>query len=171
MKTKKILSIVAFLIVAFFVYYAVNSTPVISDAKYTYHGGYKWLNDYGEGAEIAKAQNKPMFIYFWTIWCTYCEKFQTEVLSDKGLSEILQKDFVLIAVDMDINKEDTNRFKVSAPPHELFLHDNGEIITRIPGYVPLEQFLPVVKSVKDLHYSGPAEATDVKAEAVISPGQ
>jgi thioredoxin-related protein len=59
---------------------------------------------------------------------------------------------VLIAIDMDINKEDTNRFNVQAPPHELFLDENGNLITRVPGYVSEEEFLILLTQVRDFHH-------------------
>lgn len=150
MKTKKTLSITALLIVAFFIFYAVNSTPVISDQNYTYISNLVWYNRYEDGAKVASELNKPMFVYFWTIWCTYCEKMHKEVYDDPTVNKILKEDWVLIAVDMDVNKEDTNKFGVSAPPHEIFLLPNGDIITRIPGYVPRDQFLSIILSAEEL---------------------
>ncbi len=152
MKTKKVLTIIALVVIAVFVYYTVNVTPIISDSEYTYISGFTWYNTYEAGQEVALKENKPMFVYFWTIWCTYCEKMHVEVFPYEPTTEILKNDFVLIAVDMDVNKEDTNRFKVQAPPYELFLTPDGETITAIPGYVPKEDFYKVLKEVRDSHY-------------------
>ena len=154
MKTKKVLTIAALVVLIFFVYYTVNVTPIISDSEWTYISGLKWYNTYEEGSVVAKELNKPMLVYFWTIWCTYCEKMHVEVFPYEPTMEILKNDFVLIAVDMDVNKEDTNRFKVQAPPYELFLTPDGETITAIPGYTPPEEFYKTIKSVKDYYYFG-----------------
>ncbi len=153
MKTKKILTIVALLSVVVFIFYAVNATPIISDKEWTYIGGMNWYPTYEQGAAVAQETGKPMLIYFWTIWCTYCEKMQVEVFPYPPIKEILENDFVLVAVDMDVNKEDTRRFNVQAPPHELFLDENGGIITRVPGYVPETSFLDLVIMVRDYHHS------------------
>jgi len=154
MKTKKILTVTALGILIFFMYYAGKATPVISDQNYTYIGNMVWYNRYADGLAFAQEQNKPIFVYFWTIWCTYCEKLHKEVYSDPTVQKILTENFVLVAVDMDVNKEDTNKFGVSAPPHELFLLPNEEIITRIPGYVPKDEFLRVINSVKSFAGAG-----------------
>lgn len=148
MKTKKILTVTALGILIFFMYYAGKATPVISDQNYTYISNLVWYNRYDDGAAVAKELNKPMFVYFWTIWCTYCEKMHKEVYDSPDVNKILKEDFVLVAVDMDVNKEDTNKFGVSAPPHEIFLLPNGEMISRIPGYVPKDEFLRTIHSVK-----------------------
>ncbi|MEE8168863.1 MAG: thioredoxin family protein [Candidatus Hydrothermarchaeales archaeon] len=154
MKTKKVLTIIALIALLSFVYYAVNVTPVISDQNYTYLSGFTWYNSYEKGAVVAKELNKPMFVYFWTIWCTYCEKMQVEVFPYEPTAKIMREDFVLIAVDMDVNREDANRFKVQAPPYELFLTPEGERITAIPGYVPEEEFYRVIKEIRDFYYGG-----------------
>jgi thioredoxin-related protein len=153
MRTKKLLTIIAFLAVVVFVFYAVNATPIVSDNDWTYIGGMNWYQTYEDGAAVAQQTGKPMLVYFWTIWCTYCEKMQVEVFPYPPVKEILEEDFVLIAIDMDVNKEDTNRFNVQSPPHELFLDENGEIITRLPGYVPEDTFLQVLTQVRDVHHS------------------
>jgi len=148
MKTKKILTVVALGIVIFFMYYAGKATPVISDQNYTYISHLAWYNRYADGLAAAQEQNKPIFVYFWAIWCTYCEKMHKEVYDNPEVNKILKEDFVLVAVDMDVNKEDTGKFGVSAPPHEIFLTSGGDIITRIPGYVPKDEFLRTILSVK-----------------------
>ena len=153
MKTKKTLTIVAFLVVVVFVFYAVKATPIISDKEWTYIGGMTWYQSYEQGAAVARETGKPMLVYFWTIWCTYCEKMQVEVFPYPPTKKILEEDFVRIAIDMDVNKEDTSRFNVQAPPHELFLDENGNTITRIPGYVPEETFLELLTQVRDFHHS------------------
>ena len=162
MNTKKVLTIIALLAVVVFVFYAVNATPVISDNEWTYIGGMEWYQTYDQGAAVAQETGKPMLVYFWTIWCTYCEKMQTEVFPYPPTKKMLEEDFVRVAIDMDVNKEDTNRFNVQAPPQELFLDESGDIITRIPGYIPEEAFLDVLTQVRALHKS--------RKKTVITPG-
>ncbi len=148
LKTRKILTIVAIGAVLVFAYYAANATPVISDQNYTYIAELEWYNTYDAGAKAAAEAKKPMIVYFWTIWCVYCEKYHKEVFSREDIRQILAQDFVRVAIDMDVNKEDTRRFNVAAPPHVIFMTYNGEIITRVPGYMPADEFKEVLLSVK-----------------------
>ncbi len=150
-KTRKILTIVGLGIVVFFLYYATNQTPIISDQNYTYIAELKWHNTYDRGQEVALEENKPMIVYFWTIWCTYCEKLHREVYSRGDIREILDKDFVKVAIDMDVNKEDTQRFNVYAPPYIMFMTPQGGVITKIPGYIPADEFKPIIEGVKNNH--------------------
>lgn len=148
-KVRRILTIAFLILVFFFLAYSAKATPVVKDKDYTYIGNLKWYNDYETGLKVAQEQNKPIFMYFWAIWCTFCEDLHKYVYSDPEVSEILKNEFVLVAVDMDVNKKDTQKFNVAAPPHEIFLTKDGEIITRVPGYIPRDDFLSITRSVLD----------------------
>ncbi len=147
MEQRKAITIIFLSIMLLFVYYAINAAPLLTDEEYTYLGDLKWYKTYEQGKTVAEETGKPMFLYFWTIWCPYCEKMQTEVFPQPEINRLLRENFVLIAIDMDVNKEDAKRFGVQYPPHELFLTPEGEIITRIPGYVPADSLLSVLRQV------------------------
>lgn len=160
MRYKKALTLSMLVVTMLFLYYSLSAAPLISDSNYTYLGGLRWYNTYDEGLKVAVAENKPMLVYFWAIWCTWCEKMNTEVYPDKEVSAILKEDFVLVAVDLDANKEDVRRFNVQYPPNEIFVSPKGEVITRIPGYVRKEDFLPILLQVG----SSPESKISITAE-------
>lgn len=147
MEQRKAITIIFLSIMLLFVYYAINAAPLLTDEEYTYLGDLKWYKTYEQGKTVAEETGKPMFLYFWTIWCPYCEKMQTEVFPQPEINRLLSENFVLIAIDMDINKEDAKRFGVQYPPHEIFLTPKGEVITRIPGYVQADSLLSVLRQV------------------------
>lgn len=148
MKPKKAITILALVVVVFFAYYSMNAAPLISDENYTYLSGLSWYKTVDEGLQVAKQQSKPMLVYFWAIWCKYCEKLHTEVYPSAEINKMLRDDFVLVAVDLDVNKEDARSFNVQYPPHLVFLSPEGKILTRIPGYLSGEELLPIMKQVK-----------------------
>ena len=135
-------------IVLLFIYYSTGAAPVISDENYTYISGLTWHNTYEAGIQDAREENKPLLVYFWAIWCKYCRKFHEEVYPDEEISKILKEDFVLAAIDLDTNTRDAQKFGVQYPPHLLFLTPDGEVITRIPGYLPKEELLPILLNIK-----------------------
>lgn len=154
MRPRKVLTITTLVALTLFVYYATNAAPLISDSNYTYLSGMRWYKTYDEGAKVAKEEGKPIFLYFWTIWCVWCEKLQTEVYPQEEIAGILRKDFVLVAVDMDVNKEDARRFNVPYPPNEKFLTPDGRVIKELAGYAPPEEFYLVLKHARDSYYRG-----------------
>lgn len=149
MKPKKAITILALATALLFVYYSMNAAPLISDEKYTYIAGMKWYKNYDEGQKAAREQNKPMLVYFWTVWCKFCQTLHEEVYPDPEISRILKEDFVLVAVDLDENKVDARRFGVQYPPYLIFLTPEGKQIATIPGYVSREQLLPILRQIKE----------------------
>ena len=165
MKPKKIINIVVLVAIVAFMYGSVNSSAILSDEKHSYLGGIKWYssngagynNTFGAGENAtgyqvalaqAKAENKPILIYFWAVWCQYCEKFETGTLPDPRIKPILENEFVLIGVDLDEDGGTAQRWGVSYPPHELFITPDEQEITRVPGYVDAASFYATIQGVK-----------------------
>lgn len=165
MKPKKIINLVVLVVIVVFMYASVNSSSILSDEKYSYLGGLKWYssngvgynNTFGAGSDStgydvalaqAKAENKPILIYFWAVWCQYCEKFETGTLPDPRIKPVLENEFVLIGVDLDEDRDTAQRWGVSYPPHELFITSDEQEITRVPGYVDAESFSSTIQGVK-----------------------
>lgn len=151
MHPKKAITLAVLVVTVFFFYYSANAAPLIDDGNYTYISGMTWYNTYDAGLEAAQAQNKPMLVYAWAIWCKFCEKLHKEVYPDPRVKPILEEHFVLVAIDLDTNKKDTKRFSFSYPPKLLFLDPNGEKIVDIPGYVPADTLLPILEQIKSMH--------------------
>jgi thioredoxin-related protein len=149
--SKKAITLLVLAVTVFFIYYSVNAAPLIDDGNYTYISGLRWYNTYEAGLEAAQITNKPMFVYGWAIWCKFCEKLHKEVYPDPRVKPILENNFVLVAVDLDSNNKDAQRFGISYPPKLVFLDPNGEHITEIPGYVPTETLLPFLQQISTIH--------------------
>ncbi len=147
MKPKKVINIVAIVLMVGFAYAAMQIAPVLSDEQNSYLGGLVWNNSLDEGLAAAQEEHKPVLVYFWAVWCQYCELFETETLTDPRVTKALTNDFILVAIDLDENQEVPRRYGVSYPPHELFVDEYGTEITRIPGYVDADRFYAVVSDV------------------------
>ncbi len=151
MDPKKIITILLAVGLLLFVYYSMNVSPVISDEKYTYISGLTWYNSFEEGQKVALEQDKPMLVYFWATWCKYCKEMHTKIYADPGINKILEEDFVLVAVDLDMNKEDAQAFGIWTPPAELFLTPERDIIYKAGGGMGKEDFLITIAQVKNYH--------------------
>lgn len=152
MHPKKTITILVAVSLLLFVYYSINASPIISDENYTYISGLTWYNTFEEGQKVALEQDKPMLVYFWAIWCKFCEKLHTEVYPDPEINKLLKEDFVLVAVDLDVNKKDAQAFGIQYPPAEVFVTPEGDIIDKIGGYMRKEYFLIALKQVKKTYH-------------------
>ena len=155
MKTKKLTTIfvlILILAIAVGTYNISLSDFRLSDSNYSYLAGLTWYRSapgLEKGFEQASLENKPVAIYFWAIWCQYCAGFQTNTLANPQIKNMLEKDFVLVAMDLDVDRDVSGRYGVSYPPYVLFLDSKGNVIDRIAGAVDAGTFLPIATQVRD----------------------
>ncbi len=152
MKTKKLLSIIVLVLIIAFAWISYNTSLEqirFSNQTNSFLGGMTWYRSLDKGFEIAKQENKPIAVYFWAIWCQYCAGFQAKTLGDPQVKAILEKDYVLVAQDLDQDRDAARKYGVSYPPYVLFLDGNDKVLERIAGAVDAGTFLPVVTQVRD----------------------
>nr|WP_225741390.1 thioredoxin family protein [Halorussus halophilus] len=132
-------------------YLSMHAAPVLSDEKYSYHGDTKWRTDFSQAEQVAEQKDKPIVVYFWTTWCTYCEDYNRNVYSDPAVQSSLD-DFVLVAVNLDSDAREPSRLKqkynVNYPPQHVIITPDGEVLTRISGYAPKQDFLAYLERAK-----------------------
>jgi thiol:disulfide interchange protein len=155
MKTKKLLTILVLILIIYFAYISYNialSQFTLSDKNNSYLGGIKFYrSDSGleKGFLEAQQQKKPVMVYFWAIWCQYCAGFQTTTLGNPQVKQILENDYVLVAMDLDVDRDVSSRYGVSYPPYLIFMDPNGTVLQRIPGAVGPDYLLPIVTQIRD----------------------
>ncbi|MCE8423885.1 MAG: thioredoxin family protein [Candidatus Methanoperedens sp.] len=152
MKTKKLTSILVLILIISFAYgtYTISLQDFkLSNNTNSYLAGMTWSRSLDKSFQVAQQENKPVMIYFWAIWCQYCARFQSDTLGNPQIKSMLEKDFVLVAMDLDVDREVTQKYGVSYPPYVLFLDPKGNIIDRIAGAVDAETFLPVATQVRN----------------------
>ena len=124
----------------------------ITDENYTYIAKLKWYHSAAgleKGFQDASVENKPVVVYFWAVWCQYCAKFQAETLGNPQINKILENDYVLVAMDLDVDRDISGKYGVSYPPYILFMDSKGNVLDRIAGAVGPETFLPTITRVRD----------------------
>ncbi len=154
MKPKKTITILMLVLILLMMVYSIQATPTVTKGDRSYLGGLVFYNVPEEAYQVSAEQNKPVMMYFWAIWCQFCAKVHSEVFPDANVSKILNDKFILVAIDLDVDKKTSNQFNVFYPPYFIFLTPNGEIIERIPGYLPTESFLPHLKDISSKYSSG-----------------
>lgn len=152
MKTKKLMTIILLVFIVAFAYESSNiafTNFKLSNETNAFLGGLTWHKSLDEGLIQAHKEDKPIMVYFWAIWCQFCEKFETETLPNPEITKMLTEDFVLVAIDLDEDRDTPRKYGVSYPPYELFLNKNGEVLERVPGFVEADRFLPTITAIRD----------------------
>jgi thiol:disulfide interchange protein len=91
----------------------------------------------------ARAQEKLVFVDFWTSWCGWCKRLDQDTFSDPAVIEAVNERFVSLSVDAESKsgRPIARRYGVSGYPTLLILEPDGTVRERIGGYLPPDRFL------------------------------
>lgn len=105
---------------------------------------------YSEIFEIAKKENKPVFLYFHFIGCSGCLKMEQTAFVDKKIYSFLNQNFICYSVN--ISKSDGNEvnkiYKVPGFPTFMFLDSESNIIHTITGIRTPDEFFQECLKIK-----------------------
>jgi thiol:disulfide interchange protein len=111
-------------------------------------GEIKWGNSLSEALNTAKSQNKPVMVDFYTDWCGWCKKLDSDTYSDSKVQALADK-FVCVKVDGDKDRASVLKYDISGYPTIVFLDNTGKEIDRNVGYAgPEEMAQKMQKLVK-----------------------
>jgi thioredoxin-related protein len=108
-----------------------------------------WFEGDFESAQArAETENTVVMIEFFTEWCSWCKRLDTETFSRSDVRRELAS---LVALKVDAEKEGSelaDRFQVDSYPTMVFIEPDGTEIDRVIGYLPPESFLERVAKVR-----------------------
>jgi thioredoxin-related protein len=123
----------------------------------------KW-HSFTDGLKIAKAEKKKVLIDVYTDWCEWCKKMDEEVYANSTVKKYLASKFVLVK----LNAESENKhifqgreysemelayiFGVEGFPTTIFIREDMQPITAVPGYFPADVFMTILTFIGDDYY-------------------
>jgi thioredoxin len=104
-----------------------------------------------QAKQLAKSENKPLFVFAHASWCSTCKQMEHEVLNQKMLGDLYNKDVVNVAIDIDSpdGRELNTQFPIRATPTLLFFEPDGSVTKKIEGYAAVQDLLLVEKQLRD----------------------
>ena len=102
---------------------------------------------FSEALNMAKAENKLLFVDCFTTWCGPCRMLSKVVFKDSLVADYFNRHFINLKMDMekgagvDIKK----KYEVRGYPTLLFLNSNGEVVHRLLGADEAPELLEKVK--------------------------
>lgn len=92
---------------------------------------YKW----NEGYELAKKQNKPVYVHVFASWCPYCKLMDKETYTDPELIKLMNDNFINIRFNPEENKEIYKMDKYVLNGKQLLLLIGKKKLTGYPGEI------------------------------------
>jgi len=99
----------------------------------------------------AKAENKLVFVDFYTTWCGPCKLVDKEVFSDQSVGDFMNDHFVSVKVNAEKANGPTLAavYNVSGYPTLLFLNQEGEVLEQQLGGIGPTAFKRMAKRALD----------------------
>ena len=97
----------------------------------------------------AKAEDKLVFVDFWTEWCGYCKKLERTTFRDAAVAKEM-RDILCYSVDAEAreNGKLVARYRPTSYPTLLFIEPDGELRERLVGFFDAKRFVAEVRRVK-----------------------
>lgn len=126
--------------------------------------GYDFV-DFNTGLARAKAEAKPIFLYFGRYGCAWCDHVNRKTFSDPELKRLYSDHYVLVYVDAEGGKrlrlpsgervtegELGARLGAFATPLFVFMTAEGRQVAKVPGFKTVADFQDYDRYVTGRHY-------------------
>lgn len=102
---------------------------------------------YEKALERAIKENKSIMMIASTKSCPWCRKLERQTLTRDNINNIIQKNFVPLAVDQDL-KNYPKKYEVKVVPTVYFIYPKDEsVIKKVLGYKNKKEFSKILDEV------------------------
>ena len=128
---------------------AVPAPAAPASATSQAHAGIDWVKPDGASVDAifakAKADNKPVFLYWGAVWCPPCNQIKATVFNRPDFIA-KSKAFVPVYLDGDTPGAQKlgTQFKVRGYPTTILFKPDGTELTRLPGEVDATQYMQLL---------------------------
>ncbi len=130
---------------------AMKSMTLVSEENYVPFRNVNDMEELEKALAKAKAEQKPVVVYFFKRTCPVCKKLEATTFQDPKVRAALKKDFVALKVDITDPADEERqairkRFKIFGSPSFLFFDSDGEYLPdeTFYGYQDAESFYTVL---------------------------
>lgn len=130
MKIKNTILIVV-AVIAMIVIYAFANPIAETDKGIKFHKG-----TWAEALQIAKKENKLIFLDIYATWCGPCKKLKARTFSNKEVGSFYNNNFINVALDGELKEGEMlmQKHALRSFPSLLFIDGNGKVVGQTAGY-------------------------------------
>ncbi len=141
-----------------------------------------WLR-WNQGISEAAITARPILVDVYTDWCTWCRRMDRDVYAREDVRDYLSRHFITVRLNAESLDEVryadriwtarglAQRFRLSVYPSTLFLRPGGEHLVTVPGYVPADRFLLMLRYIGEDHIGRGVSWSDFEKSAAGAPAR
>lgn len=150
------------------------ATLLIADPR---AGAAEMWRGWDDGLAEAAKREVPVVVDVYTDWCGWCKRMDRDVYARADVREYLEANFVPVKINAEsstkasyMGKDLTSRtlaagFRVTGYPTTIFLRADGKHMVSVPGYIPREQFMLVLRYIAEGHMDRGVDFRDFQQNA------
>jgi len=104
-----------------------------------------FATSYDQALKLAQEKNQKILIDFYTDWCTWCKKLDTETYVDTMVVS-MSGNIVFTKINAEVDTATARKYSVKAYPTIVLLNSDGTEIDRIAGFLPGPDFVETVNN-------------------------
>ncbi len=101
----------------------------------------------------AESENRPVFVDVFAAWCGPCKWMDANVFRIEQVGAYMNDAYINVRIDADrdYGKEFTGEYRVTAYPTLLVLSPGKEVMKRLEGALPYDQFLAEMRKTQEFY--------------------
>ena len=98
-------------------------------------------HDFDSARKVAREQNLPILLHFYTDWCGPCRQMNQTVFSSPQLQTQMGGRVILVKVNAERATELARMYQVDTYPTDVFIDANGRMLSKLVGMASFQEFV------------------------------
>lgn len=113
---------------------------------------------FDKGMERARTEDKLLVVDFYTDWCHWCKVMDKETYANQKVIDFVDENAIMVKLNPETaegkfkfreakysGRELSMMFGVTGFPTTVFIDSKGELLSAVPGFIPPEKFMMILK--------------------------
>jgi len=127
----------------------------------------KWHDYSQETFDLAKKEDKPVFMLVTAIWCYWCHVYRDETLHQPEVVAYINKNFIPVFVDADKRQDLTRQYLAGGWPSTVIFSPDGKEVSRINGHIRKQDLMAYLNKVTKFFETSELPPDYKKQELII----